>query len=73
MQKMLDVDEKNALDYFFKLQTYLLKNKTISNYGDANDIIIDFDSISIVLFSQILEFLDKNEVSKKINFYSFFF
>ena len=72
MKTLLSVDQKNALDYFFKLDTDLLNNKNTSDFSDANDIILDFDSISLVLFNQIQEFLTTNKVSNKIIFLIFF-
>ena len=72
MKALLSVDQKNALDYFFKLETDLLNNKNTSDFSDANDIILDFDSISLVLFNQIQEFIITNKVSNKIIFLIFF-
>jgi len=68
MKTLLSVDQKNALDYFFKLDTDLLNNKNTSDFSDANDIILDFDNISFVLFNQIQEFLTTNKVSNKLFF-----
>lgn len=72
MKTLLSVDQENVLDYFFKLDTDLLNNKNTSDFSDANDIILDFDSISLVLFNQIQEFLTTNKVSNKIIFLIFF-
>jgi len=72
MKTLLSVDQENVLDYFFKLDTDLLNNKNTSDFSDANDIILDFDNISLVLFNQIQEFLTTNKVSNKIIFLIFF-